>query len=74
MVQHHVDFIGGDFNMSAFSTVGDVFVDSEIAAPGNSPLWGLGDDPRRECAGFLILPKRPFELMLTAVTSSTTPT
>ena len=25
MKQHNVDFIGGDFNMSAFSTVGDVF-------------------------------------------------
>ena len=27
MKQHNVDFIGGDFNMSAFSTVGDVFSD-----------------------------------------------
>ena len=27
MHQHNVDFIGGDFNMSAFSTVGDVFSD-----------------------------------------------
>ena len=25
MKQHNVDFIGGDFNMSAYSTVGDVF-------------------------------------------------
>ena len=27
MREHNVDFIGGDFNMSAFSTVGDVFTD-----------------------------------------------
>ena len=33
MHQHNVDFIGGDFNMSAFSTVGDVFSDPEFAAP-----------------------------------------
>ena len=30
MKQHNVDFIGGDFNMSAFSTVGDVFADPEF--------------------------------------------
>ena len=29
MKQHNVDFIGGDFNMSAFSPVGDVFSDPE---------------------------------------------
>ena len=63
MVQHNVDVIGGDFNMSAFSTVGDVFTDPEFAAPGNSLLWGLGglDDTYRECTGFLIMPKRPYE-------------
>ena len=43
--QHNGDFIGGDFNMSAFSTVGDVFSDTEFSAPGNSFLWGL------ECVG-----------------------
>ena len=50
MKQHHVDFIGGDFNMSAFSTVGDVFSDTEFSAPGNSFLWGLGalEEPNRE--------------------------
>ena len=60
MREHNVDFIGGDFNMSAFSTVGDVFTDE---APGNSLLWGLGalDEPNRECAGFLIMPKRAYE-------------
>ena len=42
MQQHNVDFIGGDFNMSAFSKVGDVFSDPEFSAPGNSFLWGLG--------------------------------
>ena len=54
MREHNVDFIGGDFNMSAFSTVGDVFTDDEFSAPGNSLLWGLGalDEPNRECTGF----------------------
>ena len=42
MEQYNVDFIGGDLNMSAFSTVGDVFSDPEFLAPGNSFLWGLG--------------------------------
>ena len=42
MKQHNVDFIGGDFNMNALSTVGDVFSDPEFSAPGNSFLWGLG--------------------------------
>ena len=61
--EHNVDFIGGDFNMSAFSTVGDVFTDEELSAPGKSLLWGLGalEEPNRECAGFLIMPKRPYE-------------
>ena len=63
MQQHNVDFIGGDFNMSAFSTVGDVFADPEFSAPGNSLLWGLGalEEANRECTGFLIMPKRPYE-------------
>ena len=54
---------GGDFNMSAFSTVGDVFSDPEFPAPGHSCLWGLGalDEQHRECTGFLIMPKRPYE-------------
>ena len=53
MREYNVDFIGGDFNMSAFSTVGDVFTDEEFSAPGNSLLWGLGalEEPNRECAG-----------------------
>ena len=41
MSQYDVDFIGGDFNMSAFST-GDVFADPEFSAPGNSLWWELG--------------------------------
>ena len=41
MCEYNVDFIGGDFNMSAFSTVGDVFTDQEFSAPGNSLLWVL---------------------------------
>ena len=61
MVVRSVDFIGGDFNMSAFSTVGDVITDPEFAAPGSSLLWGLGglDDTWRECAGFIIMLRHP---------------
>ena len=53
MLQHNVDFIGGDFNMSAFSTVGDVFSDPEISAPSNSLPWRRGalEDSNRECTG-----------------------
>ena len=62
MREHNVDFIGGDFNMSAFSTVSDVFSDPEFSAP-HSCLWGLGalEEQHRECTGFLIMPKRPYE-------------
>ena len=63
MQQYNVVFIGGNFNMSAFFTVGDVFSDPEFSAPGNSFLWGLGalENPNRECAQFLTMPKRPYE-------------
>ena len=63
MREHNVDFIGGDFFMSAFSTVGDVFSDAEFSAPGNSFLWGLGalEEPNRECVWSLIMPKRFYE-------------
>ena len=66
MEQCNVDVIGGDFNMSAFSTVGDVFSDPEFSAPGKSFLWGLGalEEPNRECAGSLIMQKRPYEWRL----------
>ena len=49
--------------MSAFSTVGEVFSDTEFSAPGNSFLWGLGalEELNRECGGFVIMPKRPYE-------------
>ena len=49
--------------MSAFSTVGDVFSDPEFSAPGHSSLWGLGalEEQHRECTGFLIMPKGPYE-------------
>ena len=61
MVEHNVDFIGGDFNMSAFSTIGDVSSDAEFSAHGNSLLWGLGalEEPNRECAGFSHHAKAP---------------
>ena len=55
MVQHNVDFIGDDFNMSAFSTVGDVFTDPEFAAPGNCYKFDnaeLGFGPRDQTAHF----------------------
>ena len=54
MTQHEADFIGGDFNMSAFSAVGDAFADPEFSAPGNSLLWGLGalEDSNRERAHY----------------------
>ena len=63
MTQHNVDFIGGDFNMSACSTVVDVFVDPKFSTPGNSLLWRLGalEDSNRERTGSLIMPKRSYE-------------
>ena len=62
--KHNVDFIGGDLNMSAFSTVGDVFSDTEFSAPGNSFLWGLAalEESNRERTGFLIMPKASIRL------------
>ena len=66
--QHNVDFIGGDFNMSALSTVGGVLSDPEFSSPGNSFLSGLGalEESNRECAGFLIMPERPYEWRIDA--------
>ena len=63
MQQHNVDFIGSDFNMSAFFSVGDAFADPDVSAPGNSFLWGPGalEEANRECTGFLVMPKRPYE-------------
>ena len=63
MLEHNVDFVGGDFNMIASSTVRDVFSDPEFSARGHSCLWGLGalDEQHRECTVFLIMPKRPYE-------------
>ena len=56
MKQHNVDFIGGDFNMSAFSTVGDVFSDHRVFSTRQFTfLWRLGalEEPNRERTGFL---------------------
>ena len=77
MHQHNVDFIGGDFNMSAFSTVGDVFSDPEFAASaarscGVSADWtthvlnarGSSSCPSAHMTG---------ESTLTAATSTTMP-
>ena len=51
------------FNMSALSTVGDVFTDEEFSAPGNSLLWGAWCTGGAESwmCWFLIMPKRPYE-------------
>ena len=80
MHQHNVDFTGGDFNMSAFSTVGDVFSDPEFAAPGNSLLWGLGvlvawttHVVNARCSSSCPSARTNGEPMLTAATSTTTP-
>ena len=40
MARHDVDFICGDFDMSGFSTVGDVFTDAEFSAPWGTPTSG----------------------------------
>ena len=40
MLEHNVDFRGGDFNMSAFSTVSDVFSDPEFSAPVGTGCFG----------------------------------
>ena len=63
MLQHNVNIIGGDFTMSAFSTVGDVLSDPEFSAPSNSLLWRLGalEEANRQRTGFLIMSKRPYE-------------
>ena len=49
--------------MNAFSTVGGVFTDPGFAAPGNALRWSIGglDETRNDGAGFLIMPKRPYE-------------
>ena len=52
----HRRLIGGDFNMSAFSTFGDAFTNPEFSAPGNSSL-----EADRECTGLLIIPQRPYD-------------
>ena len=69
MLQHNVNFNGGDFNKSASSTVGDVFSDPEFAAPGNALLWGIGglNETCKDRTGFLIMRH-------TAAASLTTPT
>ena len=61
MILHSVDFIGGDFDVGAFSTVGDGLSDPEFAAPSNSLLCCLGglDDTCRECTSFIIMPRHP---------------
>ena len=42
MLEHNVDFIGGDFNMSAFSTVSDVFSDPRVFSPWSFMPVGTG--------------------------------
>ena len=64
MVQHNVDFIRGDFNMSAFSTLGEIFSDPEFA---NNIVNARASS---SCPSVLFERR----LVPTAVTSSTTPT
>ena len=61
MREHNIDFIGGDFNMSAFSTVGDVFTMKNSQRLAIHFCGDLVDWRNRECAGFLLMPKRPYE-------------
>ena len=58
MLQHEVDFIGRDVNLSAFSTAGDVFSDDEFAAPDNAHLRGIGGlgESDKDRTGFLTCP------------------
>ena len=54
MINHSVDFFGGDFNISAVTTVRDVFSDPEFAAPatrscGASAAW---TKPAHRCCKF----------------------
>ena len=67
MLHHEVDLIGGDVNMSAFSTVGDVFPDGEFSAPGKPHQKGIQglDESHKERTGFLIMPRRPYTWELT---------
>ena len=63
MLQHNVDFIGSDFNMSAFSTVGDVFCRQSFRfratlSSGSLVLWKIRT---ASAPGFLIMPKRPYQ-------------
>ena len=62
MLHHEVDFIGGDVNMSAFSTVGDVFSVGEFSAPGKPHKKGIQglDESHKERTGFFIMPRRPY--------------
>ena len=46
--------------MSAFSTVGDVFADQSLRHLATRSCGAL-EDSNRECTGFLIMPKRPYE-------------
>ena len=52
MCEYNVDFIGGDFNMSAFSTVGDVFTDPRILSTWqltSMETWCTGGAESRMC-------------------------
>ena len=78
MVLRKVDFVGGDFNTSALSTVGDVFSDTDFMAPGNALLWGIGAwmNYARTARAFSSCRSvhTHGELMHKAATSLTTPT
>ena len=59
MTQHNVDFIGGDFNILLVmcSLIQSFRLLAIRSCGGLAPL----EDSNLECAGFLILPKHPYE-------------
>ena len=66
MQRLEVEFIRGDFNRAAKSTIAEVFNDTEFMAPGSVPLWGAGgpEGDDTDCTGFLYIPRRPFSWLI----------
>ena len=76
ITQCDVDFIGGDFNMSAFSTLGDVFADQSFGPLATRSCGVLAPWKTRiaSALGFSSRPSDHFNGVwtLTAATNSTT--
>ena len=71
VLQHNVDFIGGYFNMCAFSYVAHVFADQGFAAPGSSLLWWPTQSMSEQGSSSCQNTRTDGALTLTAATSST---